>query len=376
VARVDRYMLSQLLLLFGFFALILVALFWINRAVVLFDRLIGDGQSALVFLEFTALGLPKLITTVLPIAAFAGAVYVTNRMSGESEMTVLQSTGSSPWRLARPVFLYGLCVAAMMSILSHFLVPMAQAQLTQRETEISQNVTAGLLREGRFLHPTDRVTFYTRAIDPDGVLRDVFLSDRRNPKEGVIYTAAEAYLVRNGEGTTLIMVDGLAQRLNQTDKRLATAKFRDFSFDISTLVSDGPDSKLSVPNIITPGLLSNWEMLMLRTGDSKGAIVEELHSRFAQSLFCIVTAMIGFTTLLMGGFSRFGVWREIAIAFSILIAIDGARGALVQTVRDSPILWPVIYAPTALGGLLVLGMLWHLSNPGWLVQLRRKGALA
>ena len=79
---------------------------------------------------------------------------------------------------------------------------------------------------------------------------------------------------------------------------------------------------------------------------------------------------------MLGGFSRFGVWREIAIAFSILIAIDGARGALVQTVRDSPILWPVIYAPTALGGLLVLGMLWHLSNPGWLVQLRRKGALA
>ena len=74
MARLDRYMLSQLLLLFGFFALVLVALFWINRAVILFDRLIGDGQSALVFLEFTALGLPKLITTVLPIAAFAGAV--------------------------------------------------------------------------------------------------------------------------------------------------------------------------------------------------------------------------------------------------------------------------------------------------------------
>ena len=57
-------MLSQLLVMFGFFALVLVALFWINRAVVLFDRLIGDGQSTLVFLEFTALGLPKLIVTV------------------------------------------------------------------------------------------------------------------------------------------------------------------------------------------------------------------------------------------------------------------------------------------------------------------------
>ena len=113
MARVDRYMLSQFLLLFGFFALVLVALFWINRAVVLFDRLIGDGQSALVFLEFTALGLPKLITTVLPIATFAGAVYVTNRMTSESEMTVLKAAGTSPWRLARPVLVFGLCVGLM-----------------------------------------------------------------------------------------------------------------------------------------------------------------------------------------------------------------------------------------------------------------------
>ena len=205
VGRVDRYMLSQLLVLFGFFALVLVALFWINRAVVLFDRLIGDGQSALVFLEFTALGLPGLITTVLPIAAFAAAVYVTNRMTGESELTVLQSTGSGPWRLARPVLVYGIAVALMMSILSHFLVPMAKSQLTKRESEISQNVTARLLTEGTFLHPTEQVTFYTRQIDDDGVLRDVFLSDRRDATEGLIYTAAEAYLVRNGEGTTLIL---------------------------------------------------------------------------------------------------------------------------------------------------------------------------
>ena len=103
MAKFDRYMLSQLLVLFGFFALVLVAIFWINRAVVLFDRLIGDGQTALVFLEFTALGLPSLIATVLPIATFAASVYVTNRMTTDSELTVLQATGTGPWRLARPV---------------------------------------------------------------------------------------------------------------------------------------------------------------------------------------------------------------------------------------------------------------------------------
>jgi len=374
VARLDRYMLSQLLLLFGFFALVLVALFWINRAVVLFDRLIGDGQSALVFLEFTALGLPKLITTVLPIATFAGAVYVTNRMASESELTVLQSTGSSPWRLARPVLIYGLCVAAMMSVLSHFLVPMAQAELTQRENEISQNVTASLLREGQFLHPTQNVTFYTRVIDSSGVLRDVFLSDRRNPAEGVIYTAAEAYLVRNGAGTTLIMVDGLAQRLNKSDTRLATAKFRDFSFDISALVNQSTDGSQTASNLISPRLMADWDVVSTLTGDAKGVIAEELHARFAQPLFCIIAALVGYATLLVGGFSRFGVWREIAIAFALLIAIDGMRGALVDTVREDASRWPLLYLPSLVGGMMVVAMLWHVANPSWLNNMRRRRA--
>ena len=55
VSRFDRYLLSQLLALFGFFSLVLVAVYWVNRAVGLFEQLIGDGQSALVCLEFSVL---------------------------------------------------------------------------------------------------------------------------------------------------------------------------------------------------------------------------------------------------------------------------------------------------------------------------------
>ncbi|MCB2138640.1 MAG: LptF/LptG family permease, partial [Rhodobacteraceae bacterium] len=100
MSRFDRYMLSQLMMLFGFFALVLVAVYWVNRAVQLFDRLIADGQSAWTFLEFTALTLPYVIRIVLPIAAFIAAVYATNRMAGESELVVMRATGFSPFRMA------------------------------------------------------------------------------------------------------------------------------------------------------------------------------------------------------------------------------------------------------------------------------------
>jgi len=374
LVRLDRYVLSQLIILFGFFSLVLVALFWINRAVVLFDRLISDGQPAWVFLEFTALGLPNLITVVMPIAAFAASVYVTNRLNNESELTVMMATGSSPYRLARPVFYFGLIVFLMSSILHHLLLPMATGQLSEREAEISQNTTARLLTEGAFLNPAQGVTFYTRQIGEDGVLRDVFVADRRDPAEEVIYTAKTAYLIGGDQTTTVIMVDGLAQRLSYKSNRLSTTNYRDFSFDISSLVRQGSSGGVR-PNALTSlDFLTDWSALQAATGRSAGDLAEELNSRFAEPLFCIVAAMIGFATLLLGGYSRFGIWREVALAFGLLLVLDGARSAMRAPVRGDAALWPLLYLPVALGALLALAMLWFLAKPRWI--RRRSGEIA
>ncbi|WP_108839365.1 LPS export ABC transporter permease LptF [Tateyamaria sp. Alg231-49] len=362
MVRFDRYMLSQLMWLFGFFALVLVAVFWINRAVRLFDRLIGDGQTALVFLEFSALGLPVLITRVLPIATFAASVYVTNRLSNESELTVMMSTGASPWRLARPVAVFGLISAVMMSLLSHALVPIASQQLAEREVEISKNITSRLLTEGEFLSPANGVTFYTRRVDQDGVLRDVFLSDRRNPKQRMIYTASEAYLVRNTSGTSLIMLDGLAQRLIEETFSLSTAKFQDFSFDITSLIKTEKQIVERLPYETSNHLLTDWDGTAERLGVSRGMVAEELHSRFARAAFCLVTALIGFATLLVGGYSRFGVRREILFAFVLLVALDSMRGSISGPVLGNAGMWPILYTPSMLGGLIVCGLLWWVSG--------------
>lgn len=374
MVRFDRYMLSQLMWLFGFFSLVLVAIFWINRAVQLFDRLIGDGQTALVFLEFSTLGLPRLITTVMPIATFAASIYVTNRLNNESELTVMLATGTSPWRLARPVAVFGLISALMMSLLSHVLVPTAGQQLAEREVEISKNITARLLTEGEFLSPTAGVTFYARTVGQDGVLRDVFLSDRRMEAQQMIYTADQAYLVGNSDGTSLIMVDGLAQRLTNADLRLSTVKFEDFSFDITSLIRTDVVITPKLGYLTSDMMLSNWAKVATMTNTSIGAVAEELHDRFARAAFCLITALIGFATLLVGGYSRFGVQREIVISVLLLIALDGMRGSLSGPVLENPSLWPIMYLPSILGGLIVCGLLWVASG-GW-AMLRKTERVA
>lgn len=355
VSRFDRYVLSQYLLFFGFFSLILVAVFWINRAVVLFDRLIGDGQTALIFLEFTALALPNLVRMVLPIAAFTAAVWVTNRLNSESELTVLRATGTSPWQMARPALVFGLITALMMSALTHVLLPASLNQLSARESEVARNITAKFLSEGNFLHPVKGVTFYIRQIDADGTLNDVFLSDRRGPEHSIIYTGAKAFLVRDQEKTRLIMVDGMAMRTDKQDRTLSTTTFSDFSYDISTLTEKNETKPRNIRTIPSLELLTKANQIVAQESFSPGQLAEELHLRFARALICVAVALIGFSSLMLGTFSRFGVWRQALLAFVLLIFIEGLRGVVADPVLKNADLWPLIYLPSAIGlGIAVL----------------------
>ncbi|MGR3504174.1 LPS export ABC transporter permease LptF [Pseudaestuariivita sp.] len=363
MARFDRYVLSQLLVLFGFFSLVLVSVYWVNRAVVLFDQLIADGQPLRIFAEFIALSLPPVIAQILPMATFGAAVYVTNRLASESELTVVQSTGTSPWRLARPVIVFGLIVTLMMGILSHVLVPTALKELKEREREISGSVSARLLQEGTFLHPADGVTFYIGEITTEGELRDVFLSDRRTPDRSVAYTAQQAYIFAADAGPTLVMVDGLAQVLVHETGRLSTTNFSDFSYDISGLVTQPSSPRPRLRHAATLDLIRTPEAVAEATRSDLGEVAEELHARFQQPLLCLVAALIGFATLTAGSFSRFGVWRQILLAIFFLVMIKMVESAVIEPVEQDARLWPLIYAPSVLGGVLVWALLFRAAHP-------------
>ncbi|MCA0930147.1 LPS export ABC transporter permease LptF [Ruegeria profundi] len=349
MSRFDGYFLRQLLILFGFFTLVLVGVFWITRSVSLFDRVISGGQSAMVFLEFSALTLPTLIRTVMPMAVFAAAVYATNRLSRESEMTVMLATGSSPWRLARAVFLFGLVAGLMMAVISVFLRPASVEQLEQRQAEVAGDVTAQLLNEGEFLHPTFGVTVYIGGIDLDGTLSEVFVSDRRDALNPVSYSSKTAYLVNNETGIHLVMLDGIALRLDRQDRTLSSTLFEDASYDISALAKTNTMSERSLEAIPTIELLRDRDAISTAEGFTTGELVDELHQRFSWVAICVAVALVGYATLMLGSFSRFGLWPQVLVAFTILVLLEGVRGFVSPVVIDEPQLWMLLYLPAAMG---------------------------
>jgi len=367
VPRIDRYLMTQLTVLFGFFSLVLVSVYWLNRAVRLFDQLISDGQSAMVFLQFTALALPNVIRLVLPIACFATTIYVTNRMMVESELVVVQATGFSNFRLARPVAMFGLMVAALVMALNTYLVPVSRSELARQRGVIAQNVTTKLLVEGQFLHPAKGITFFIREINGKGELLDIFLSDARNPRQRTTYTANRARLVAGDSGPKLVMFEGMAQTLKYgAGQRLSVTHFADSVFDVASLIKPAGPRVHGINELATSALLAADPDQIARLGSTRAAFLYEAHARIAQPFLAVAGALIGFAALMLGGFSRFGVWPQILLAVALLIGLVLLQNAVAQFARRQAALWPTVYLPPLAGCVSALALLWLSEHPALL----------
>jgi lipopolysaccharide export system permease protein len=360
VAKLDRYVLSQMLTLFGFFALVLAGVYWINRAVVLFDRLISDGHSAAIFVELSLLSLPNVIRLVLPVAAFAASVYVINRMRGESELVIIQSAGMSPLRVARPVLVFGAIAMALTLALSHVVSPVSKSRLDDRTAELARDVTAGLLSDGQFLHPADGVTLFITRITEEGELRGLFLSDRRGSDDETTYVAERALLLDRPEGPQLVMFDGLAQSLG-ADRRLGVTRFDNFAFDVSKLVPESGDRRRGVDEVSTFEIAASAGRIAAETGESARRIAIELGERTVQGVQSLLAPYLGVAVMLTAGFSRFSAWRQILAAIVMIILYDLSDNLVMDMALGGSVPPGAVYLPSALLFLLAT-LLLHLSG--------------
>lgn len=372
VGKFDKYVLSRLMALFGFFSLVLVLVYWVNRAVVLFDQLIANGHSAMVFVEFTALTLPNVIRLVMPVSAFAAVVYVTNRLASDSELVVVQATGFSPFRMARPVLMFGVIVALMVSVLTHVLVPGSLNELADRRAQLEENFTARFLREGTFLHPAKGITFYIKGIEANGELQNVFLADDRSPDTRTTYTGQKAVFASTSEGPKLIMFDGMAQSLDRKTNKLSVIKFDDFVYDVAALLSRSEAGKLDAGALSTAQLMWPTKNVRQNTNETLPELQAAGHERISQALLCIVASLLGFGSLLIGGFSRFGLWKQILLAVVSLILLKLLDNYMVNQASSAKGLWPFVYLTSVIGFAASYVMLWISGHP-FLFHRKNKG---
>jgi len=358
--RLTRYVLWEIAKPFGFFVIVFTAVIWLTQALRVLDTVVANGQTARVFLEFSALLLPVVMSIALPISAFGATLHAVNRLMSESEIVAMLSAGLGGLAIAKPAAIFGGLVTLVMAVTTLYLQPTAAQTLRDRIAEVRADVANALIFEGRFLHPGGGLTVYVRETGASGAMRGVFVHDERREGEEITYTAREALLTREDDGgPRLVMFDGSAQRVETGSDALSVLRFDSLVFDLTPFI-EATDDRTRKPSeryaleLIAP----TAEQL---GGSSLGRFVAEGHEQISAPLYALALPLVAVATSLAAGFTRRGYGARLGYGVAIGVGLRVLGLAAKSATTSNAALWPLMYAPPVLGGAVAV---WVLAGGG------------
>lgn len=358
VRRLDRYIFAQIVGPFLFFVIVFTGVIWLTQSLRVIDTVVNNGQSAWVFLEFTALLLPMVLALVLPIALFAAVLYGVNRLFTDSEIVVMLAAGVSGSAILRSVTMFALMVLAVVYALTLFLMPTAQREMRDRITEIRGDVAAAFVREGEFLTPVSGVTIYLRDTGQSGELFGVFVQDERDPERSVTYTAERSLLVRDLQGTRLVMFDGIAQSQEAGPNRnLSILRFERLAYDLTQYEEGGPVQFRKPSELFIGELLSiDAERAAPRPVSEYRA---EAHEALSSPLYTLALPLLAVAFVISAGFRRQGFAGRILMAAVAAVSLRLSGFASKSLATGAIEFVPLMYLPPVIG---VAAAFWMLSG--------------
>src|SRR5712691_10302935 len=255
MGSIDRYIFRTTLASFALVLVSLTGVIWITQALRGIDLMTSQGQTIVTFLGVTSLVIPALVLIISPIALMIAIAHTLNKLATDSEIIVMNAAGFSPFRLFRPFLYATLAVAVMVALISAYLAPDGMRRLKQWDAEITADVLA-----------------------------DIFVDDRRDPKERVSIIADHGTVLKNEGGSFLILEDGNLERLEAGKHDPALVAFGRYAFDMSKFSNQGRDITLGIRERYL------WELLSPPSEDPvykqlPGQFRAELHDRFLAPIY-------------------------------------------------------------------------------------------
>jgi lipopolysaccharide export system permease protein len=348
----DSYIFRTTLASFAVILASLTGVIWITQALRGIDLMTSQGQTILTFLGLTSMAVPVLVLVIAPLALMIAVAHTLNRLATDSEIIVMNAAGLSPLRLLRPFVFAAAVVAILVGLIGAYVAPEGLRRISRWDSEITADILANILQPGRFAQLEQNLTIRVRERQPGGLLVGVFIDDRRDPKERVSIIADHGTVLKNADGSFLVLEDGTLQRFELGKRDPALVAFGRYAFDMS---------KFSKARDVTYGIRERylWELIWPQPGDPLVARLPnqfraEMHDRLMAPIYPFAFAALTFAFLGMPRTTRqsrnFSVAGAIAAVF--LLRLAGFACSIMTNTNP----WFAALQYLLLAGAIALGM--------------------
>ncbi len=285
---IERYILRRASLMFVATLVPLLGIVWVTQALTNINLVTDSGQSTFAFMKLATLILPSVVPIILPFALVIGVAQTLTVMNSDSELTVLNSAGSSRMTIIRPVMILAVAMSFVSFAVDNFVEPYSRTAVRKMIATAHADMLSAVVQENTFRKITDGLYVQVAQRRNGGVLYGLFVADTRDPRFEMVYYAREGAVDENS--SALVMKDGEVHR-KLPDGNVSIIKFDSYAFDLADLTQSAGASNIRAKDRDLPYLF-NPDPEDPYYKKEPGSFTAELHRRFTEWLFPAVFGLI------------------------------------------------------------------------------------
>jgi lipopolysaccharide export system permease protein len=335
----DRYIANEFWqpLLFGV-GIVTGVWFGADQLKTIFNLIMKSGVPLNLALMIIGLHLPEIIVLTIPIGVLLGTLLVFNRMSGDSEIIALRTSGVSFYRIMVAPLLFGLVTSLVSFGINEAVVPLANR--TSKKLEFlalyksempSGSANFTYMERGKDLS-LSRI-FYIGFYNGKAIYNVIILDFTRNKLVQIVSAASGMW--NHGEW---ILNKGRSYVLSGDSDITRIVQFDRLTIPGIKNAQQALETQKVAPKDMSMGELGQYIDLLRKSNALSNDLLVRFHQKVAQPLACLIVALAGAPLGLLARRSRsnIGLIYSSVIVFMYYVMVS-TSGALGESGRLDPV---------------------------------------
>ena len=220
----------------SFLALTLIStgtVIWVFQAVNFLDIMIEDGRDYWVYIKFSLLNFPKIISKLFLFISFFSLFYIIIKYEEKNELIIFWNYGVNKLRVINYVLNLSMLLMVFQLILNIYLVPYSQDKARSYLRSSKINFYDNFIKPKKFNDTIKGLTIYTEKKHKNGKLGNLYLKKEINKNEFQITYAKEGEFKQVGNIPVLVLYNGAT--ISSTNKSITNISFAKSDFSLANI---------------------------------------------------------------------------------------------------------------------------------------------
>ncbi len=201
-------------LLFDYLSFFIIALLgssivvWVFQAVNYLDIMIEDGRDYTIYINYSLLNFPKILSKLFPFVLFFSIFHITTKIENNNELIILWNFGVTKIELINFIFKFSLLLMIVQLILSSLIIPKSQDMARSFLRTSTVNFFGNFIKPQRFNDTIKNVTIYSEKKDNDGNLYNLYLKKQLDKNDFQITYAKKGIFKEFNKIPVLVLYEG------------------------------------------------------------------------------------------------------------------------------------------------------------------------